>query len=364
MTENDDIVNYLNEDLNRRNLRNDEEIAKVLKRMNSNSREFKQYTNRQIKDASIRGISRQVNSIVNGFNGSRRSNNKVPQKRLPQNRASKHSQKRVPNPPQRYNRSDAGKSIKEMKPIRKKEPNQANKKLRRFLYSAGAVGFIASSIFAYNLGKNAPDTPLIAVSEPITQEMQNSNPALVAALERYSELVTLGNSEGKLNESSRAELFHLVTSDILPNSPSIIEYYASLTKEKIASSLGLGNDTSKIDISLDNNDKIIIQRILDNNTRQTFDISAFRNTTVYDALKELESFTANYLFTSTPSNLHDIKDMNVNKDNVIEYVNAIIGMVNHSQELSSSVLRYDGNRFSELEIRYADELESPDEPEL
>lgn len=344
----------------------------ILNRMDYELGKFKRYMNREMNRASMRQLKRRTDSVLEEYNGTRQSNNRISHGNSPQSSRLKRPQMPSSKRPQtssqkgfqNYKRVNPGKPVKEMKSVTSQKQNPTNKKLRRVLYSLGAVGFIASSIFTYNLGKNVPDTPLLAVNGYITQDMRNSNPELTDAIQRYSELITLGNSEGRLCEASRAELFHLVTTEIIPNSQSVVTYYDSLVKEKIASSLGLGQDTSSIDISIDNNEQIVIQRILDNNTRQTFDISSFKNTSVYDALKNLEYLTANYLFTNSPSTFHDTKDLNINKDNVIEYVNTIIGMVNHSGELDKSVLRYDDGRFSEIKIQYEKEVAHSDGPEL
>lgn len=224
--------------------------------------------------------------------------------------------------------------------------SRRKKNLKRLIALAMAGSLAVGGFVGYKMGKGKPVE--LVPYEGSQQTLTLLDSTLVSSIQRYSTIVDLENSGLRLNEEQQAELFRLVNYDIIPNSNTIVGNYIDLVRSKISSSLNL-QDSSNIEILFDVSGQIQVQQKNGEDIQAIYPLESFKDTPIQEALMNLREYNAKFLSNNTLKDIVNRENILVLGNNVRDYVNSVIEMANHSQELEEAQLGFDGKNFFEIE---------------
>ena len=224
--------------------------------------------------------------------------------------------------------------------------SRRKKNLKRLIALAMAGSLAVGGFVGYKMGKGKPVE--LVPYEGSQQTLTLLDSTLVSSIQRYSTIVDLENSGLRLNEEQQAELFRLVNYDIIPNSNTIVGNYIDLVRSKISSSLNL-QDSSNIEILFDVSGQIQVQQKNGEDIQAIYPLESFKDTPIQEALMNLREYNAKFLSNNTLKDIVNRENIMVLGNNSRDYVNSVIEMANHSQELEEAQLGFDGKNFFEIE---------------
>ena len=225
--------------------------------------------------------------------------------------------------------------------------NSRRKKILKRLMALAMAGSLAVGGFVgYKMGKGNPVELLPYDGSQQTLALLDST--LASSIQRYSTIVSLENSGVELTKEQEAELFRLINYDIIPNSNTVVGNYIDLVKSKISSSLNL-QDSSNIEILFDVSGQIQVQQKNGEDIQAIYPLDSFKDTPIQEALMNLREYNAKFLSNNTLKDIVNRENIMVLGNNSRDYVNSVIEMANHSQELEEAQLSFNGEKFYVVE---------------